>query len=173
MIFLLFLQKSIKMKKLLLTTITLVALLSCGNSDNNKKVEKRQDVTTSESAVNENTYVKVLDYNKFLINVWDLEKNPNEFVFRGERPCVIDFYATWCGPCKRVAPILEKLAKEYDGKVDFYKVDVDKDQKLAMILQIKNIPTMFFMKAGAQPEKTVGAYDEAYYRGLIEKMLSE
>lgn len=161
------------MKKLLLISLISIAFLSsCGSSDNNKKEEKKQDVTTSESTT-EKSCVKVLDYNHFIKNVWDLEANANEFVFKGERPCVIDFYATWCGPCKRVAPIIDKLAKEYNGKVDFYKVDTDQNQKLSMILQIRNIPTVFFMKAGAQPERTVGAYDEAYYRGLIEKMLSE
>lgn len=165
------------MKRLFLIGLVLsVFLSSCGSSDNNKKEEKKQnaktEATDSESTT-EASYVKVLDYNHFIKNVWDVETNANEFVFKGERPSVIDFYATWCGPCKRVAPIIERLAKEYDGKVDFYKVDVDKDQKLAMVLQIKNIPTMFFMKAGAQPEKTVGAYDEAYYREIIDKMLSE
>ena len=165
------------MKRFFLIGLVLTVFVSsCGSSDNNKKEEKKQETkteaTNSESTV-ETSFVKVLDYSHFIKNVWDMEANANEFVFKGERPCVIDFYATWCGPCKRVAPIMERLAKEYDGKVDFYKVDVDKDQKLAMVLQIKNIPTMYFMKAGAQPEKTVGASDEAYYRGIIEKMLSE
>lgn len=165
------------MKKLLLISLISIAFLtSCGSSDNNKKEDKKQkaktEATDSESTA-EASLVKVLDYNNFIKNVWDMEANANEFVFKGKRPCVIDFYATWCGPCKRVAPIFEKLAQEYNGKVDFYKVDTDKNQKLAMILQIKNIPTMYFMKAGVQPEKTVGAYDEAYYREIIEKMLSE
>lgn len=161
------------MKRLFLIALVLTVFVSsCGNSDNNEKEEKKQDVTASESTT-EKSYVKILDYNKFIKNVWDMEMNPNEFVFKGNRPCVIDFYATWCGPCKRVAPIFERLAKEYDGKVDFYKVDTDQNQKLSMILQIRNIPTMFFMKNGAQPERTVGAHDEAYYREIIEKMLSE
>lgn len=161
------------MKKLLLISLILIAFLSsCGNSDTNKKEEKKQDITASESTA-ETSFVKVLDYKRFNKNVWDLEESPNEFVFKGNRPCVIDFYATWCGPCKKVAPIIEKLAKEYDGKVDFYKVDTDQNQKLSMILQIRNIPTVFFMKEGWQPEKAIGAYDEAYYRGIINKMLSE
>lgn len=165
------------MKKSFLIGLVIIAFLtSCGSSDNNKKEDNKKEAkteaTNSESTANA-SLVKVLDYNHFIKNVWDLEANANEFVFKGERPCVIDFYATWCGPCKRVAPILEQLAKEYDGQVDFYKVDTDKNQKLAMVLQIKNIPTMFFMKANAQPEKTVGAYDKAYYREIIEKMLSE
>lgn len=161
------------MRKLLLVSlITIAFLTSCGSSDNSKKEEKPQNVTVTGST-SEESFVKVLDYKNFIKNVWDLEQNPDEFVFKGERPCVIDFFATWCGPCKRVAPIIEKLAEEYNGKVDFYKVDTDLNQKLAMILQIRNIPTVFFMKDGAQPQKTVGAQDEAYYRSIIEKMLSE
>ena len=86
---------------------------------------------------------------------------------------MIDFYATWCGPCKKIAPIMEKLAEEYDGKVDFYKVDCDKEMKLASILQVGNIPMVFFMRDGAQPEKSVGAKDEAFFRSQINKLLSE
>lgn len=165
------------MKKLLLISVISIAFLtSCGNSDKNKKEDQKQEVktevTNSESTV-EKSYVKVLNYDSFIKNIWNLEEHAAEFVFKGGRPCVIDFYATWCGPCKKVAPIIEKLAKEYNGKVDFYKVDTDENQKLAMILQIRNIPTVFFMKADMQPERTVGAYDEAYYRRIIDKMLSE
>ena len=130
------------MKKLLvISLITIAFLSSCGSSDNNKEA-KKQNTTTSESVAKEKTYVKVMSYNDFIKKVWDFEANPNEFTFKGERPCVIDFYATWCGPCKMVAPILEKLAQEYDGKVDFYKVDTDKEQKLASILKIQYLPTV-------------------------------
>lgn len=162
------------MKKLLLTTIALVAFFSsCGSSDNNKKESNKQDATVSESTANEKTYVKVISYKDFVKNVWDFEANPTEFVFKGNKPCVVDFYATWCGPCKMVAPILEKLAQEYDGKVDFYKVDTDKEQKLAMVLKIQYLPTILFAKEGVQPEKSVGAKDEAYFRSQINKLLGE
>lgn len=165
------------MKKLLLISLISIAFLtSCGSSDNNKKEDKKQE-TSTEATKSESTtatsYVKVLNYDSFIKNIWNFEDNLEEFVFKGNKPCVIDFYATWCGPCKRVAPIIEKLAQEYNGKVDFYKVDTDENQKLAMILQIRNIPTVFFIKTGMQPERTVGAYDENYYRGIIDKMLSE
>ena len=161
------------MKKLLvISLITIAFLSSCGSSDNNKEA-KKQNTTTSESVAKEKTYVKVMSYNDFIIKVWDYEANPNEFTFKGERPCVIDFYATWCGPCKMVAPILEKLAQEYDGKVDFYKVDTDKEQKLASILKIQYLPTVFFAKNGAQPDKSVGAKDEAFFREQINKLLGE
>ena len=166
------------MKELFLVFIVVSALLTsckCSHKDDNfdKKQDANIEVTDSESTVNEKTCIKVMSYKDFTKNVWDFESNPNEFVFKGDKPCVIDFYATWCGPCKMVAPILEKLAQEYDGKVDFYKVDTDKEQKLAMILQIRNIPTIFFAKDNAQPEKSVGAKDENYFRSHINKMLSE
>lgn len=162
------------MKRLLLIAIISIALLSsCGDSDNSKKEAAKQDTTTSESTTKEKTYVKVMSYKDFVKNVWDFETNTDEFVFKGSRPCVVDFYATWCGPCKTIAPILEKLAHEYDGKVDFYKVDTDKEQKLGMILKIQYLPTVLFAKDGAQPEKSVGAKDEAYFRSQINKMLGE
>lgn len=162
------------MKRLLLISLISIALLSsCENSDNNKKEAAKQDSTVSESTTKEKTYVKVMSYKDFVKNVWDFETNTDEFVFKGSRPCVVDFYATWCGPCKTIAPILEKLAQEYDGKVDFYKVDTDKEQKLGMILKIQYLPTVLFAKDGVQPEKSVGAKDEAYFRSQINKMLGE
>ena len=161
------------MKKLLVLSIALFAIFfSCGSSDNSKEA-KKQDVTVSESTINEKIYVKEISYKDFIKNVWDFEMSANEFAFKGNKPCVVDFYATWCGPCKTIAPIIEKLAKEYDGKIDFYKVDCDKEMKLASIMQVRNIPMVFFMKNGAQPEKSVGAKDEAFFRSQINKLLSE
>lgn len=166
------------MKKLLIVLIIGAAFLSsckCSHKEekSNDKTEAKTEVTTSESTNNEKSYVKTMTYNDFIKKVWDIELSASNFAFKGSKPCVIDFYATWCGPCKKVAPIMEKLAKEYDGKVDFYKVDTDQDQKLAVVLQIRNIPTVFFMKEGAQPEKSVGAKDEGYFRTQINKLLSE
>lgn len=162
------------MKKILAISFVLLALFSsCGSSDKNKKEDNKNNVTSSESTVNEKTYVKVTSYKDFIRNVWDFESSTDEFVFKGDKPCVVDFYATWCGPCKMVAPILEKLAQEYEGKVDFYKVDTDKEQKLAMILKIQYLPTVMFLNGNAQPEKSVGAKDEAYFRAQINKLLSE
>ena len=75
----------------------------------------------------------------FKQNIMDYEKHPNDWVFQGERPVVIDFFATWCGPCKATAPIVEELAKEYAGKIDFYKVDVDQEEELAALFGIRSI----------------------------------
>lgn len=165
------------MKKLLLISLVLITFLASCGGDGDKKQDKKLDankeVTDSESTEKEDSYIKVLSYDKFIKNVWDFEKNTDSFAFQGNKPCVIDFYATWCGPCRMVAPIMEKLAKEYAGKVDFYKVDTDAELKLATVLQIRNIPTIMFMRDGQQPAKSVGANNEAYYRAEINKLLDD
>ncbi len=92
----------------------------------------------------------------FLSKVFDYETN-RIWKFEGERPCVIDFYADWCGPCKMVAPILEELAKDFDGKLDFYKVNTDEEMELASIFGIRNIPSILFVPTEGQPQMALGA----------------
>lgn len=89
--------------------------------------------------------VTELTLDAFKNKIMDYEANPEEWKYKGERPAVIDFYAVWCGPCKATAPIVDSLAKEYDGKVDFYKVDVDKQQELAAMFGVRSIPSLLFI----------------------------
>jgi thioredoxin 1 len=79
-----------------------------------------------------------------------------EMVIKNERPVVVDFWATWCGPCKMVAPEMEKIASKYDGQVDVVKVDVDANPGLSRAFNIMSIPTIAFFKPGAQPQGVVG-----------------
>ncbi|MEA2537665.1 MAG: thioredoxin 1 [Chloroflexota bacterium] len=79
-----------------------------------------------------------------------------EIVLKNERPVVVDFWATWCGPCKMVAPEMEKIAAKYDGQVDVVKVDVDANPALSRAFNIMSIPTIAFFKPGAQPQGVVG-----------------
>src|ERR1035437_9958675 len=81
---------------------------------------------------------------EFISKVTNFEANPTEWKYLGDKPCIIDFYATWCGPCKLVAPIMEELAKEYDGRIYIYKVDVDAEPEIAGAYGIQSIPTIFF-----------------------------
>ena len=116
--------------------------------------------------------VKQLTYKEFLKKVWNLENNPNTFIYKGKLPAVIDFYADWCGPCRKVAPIMEKLANEYDGKLLVYKINVDHEKELATVFQIQSIPTVLFIPKKGQPMMQVGAMQEEGYRKVIvEKLL--
>ncbi len=92
----------------------------------------------------------------FLNKVFNYETN-KEWKFEGEKPCVIDFYADWCGPCKMVAPVLEELAKDYDGKINVYKVNTEEEQELASAFGIRSIPSFLFVPSEGQPQMAMGA----------------
>ncbi|MBQ9164998.1 MAG: thioredoxin [Bacteroidaceae bacterium] len=96
--------------------------------------------------------------------------NFNEIV-NGGKPVVIDFWATWCGPCRRVAPIMEELAADYEGKVVVGKVDVEEQDELAAQFGIRNIPTVLFVKDGQVVDKVVGAMPKSAYEEKINAML--
>jgi thioredoxin len=92
----------------------------------------------------------------FLNKVFNYEKN-KEWKFEGEKPCIIDFYADWCGPCKMVAPLLEDLAKDFNGKLDVYKVNTEEEQELAGAFGIRSIPSFLFIPLKDQPQMAMGA----------------
>lgn len=157
------------MKKTFIAILSLFMLVSCGNSKKeNKKTEKVQDV---ESVVEEESLVKNLDYKTFVKKVWDIETYPDSFAYKSKLPCMIDFYADWCGPCERVAPIMEEIAQQYEDKIVVYKVNVDKEQKLPLIFKVKNIPTVFFLPTEGQPLSQVGALSKEEYISIINKHL--
>lgn len=106
----------------------------------------------------------------FKEKVFDFEKS-QEWNFSGERPAIIDFYADWCGPCKMVAPILEELSKEYQGKVDIYKIDTDKEQQLAGMFGIRSIPSILFIPKEGQPQMAQGALPKPTMKKAIEEVL--
>ncbi|MGE5401487.1 MAG: thioredoxin [Ignavibacteriales bacterium] len=106
----------------------------------------------------------------FLKKVFDYENN-REWNYSGELPCLIDFYADWCGPCKMVAPILEELAVEYEGKINIYKIDTEAEQELAGIFGIRSIPSLLFCPKGDRPQMAQGALPKEALKEAIEKVL--
>lgn len=91
--------------------------------------------------------------------------------YKGDVPCVIDFYATWCGPCKRLAPIMEELAEDYCEKVIFYKVDTDKERELAYFFGITSIPTILFVPVGDRPQIAKGLLPKETLTEAIEQVV--
>jgi len=92
----------------------------------------------------------------FLSKVFDYENN-KEWKYEGEKPCIIDFYADWCAPCKIAEPVLEELAKDYGGKIDVYKVNTEEEQELAAVFGIRSIPSFLFIPSEGQPRMAMGA----------------
>ena len=112
-----------------------------------------------------------LDKSMFLSKVLDYEKNPNEWNYLGDKPAIIDFYATWCGPCKAVSPILEDLAKEYAGKIYIYKIDIDQEQELAAIFGIQSVPSFLFIPLKEKPQMAMGALPKENFLQIINDFL--
>lgn len=108
---------------------------------------------------------------EFLQKVSNYEQNPATWKYLGDKPCIIDFYATWCGPCKRLAPILEEISKEYKGKIYVYKIDIDKEKELAKTWGIRSVPTLFFCPMESEPQMAKGLLPKKTIIEAIETIL--
>ena len=117
--------------------------------------------------------IEHLSKETFLEKVFNYEKN-TDWKFEGTLPCIIDFYADWCGPCKMVAPVLEELAVEYAGKINIYKIDTEAEQELAGAFGIRSIPSMLFVPMANQPQMSVGALPkDALKKAIGDVLLKE
>jgi thioredoxin 1 len=96
----------------------------------------------------------------------------NEWKFEGEVPCMIDFYADWCGPCKMVAPVLEELQKEYGDKLVIYKVNTENERELALMFGVQSIPSLLFVPVGGQPQMALGALPKSTFEKAIADVLN-
>lgn len=94
-----------------------------------------------------------------------------EEVLKSDKPAIIDFWAEWCGPCRMVGPIIEEMAKEYEGKAIIGKVDVDSNPGITSRYSIRNIPTILFIKGGEVVDKQVGAVPKSVLAGKLDKIL--
>ena len=110
---------------------------------------------------------------EFLSKVANYEKTPDKWEYLGSKPCIIDFYATWCGPCRKLAPILEEIAGEYAGKIDVYKIDVDKESELAGTFGIQSIPTLLMIPVKGEPKILQGAMPKDQLIKIVDEFLLE
>ena len=131
--------------------------------------KQKQQTTNKQEAKKMNT--TELTLSEFKNKVMDFEKDPDNWNYKGDKPAIIDFYATWCGPCKATAPILDSLAEEYKDKIIVYKVDVDKEQELASMFGIRSIPSLLFIPMQGDPKMQVGAMGRMDLENAIKNTL--
>ncbi len=106
----------------------------------------------------------------FLQKVFNYQAQ-QEWHYAGDVPCIIDFWAQWCGPCRMFAPVFEELSEEYAGKVHFYKVDTDAEQELAAVFGIRSIPSILFVPIEGKPQIAMGALPKHALKEAIEEVL--
>lgn len=142
---------------ILLSVVLMICGSSCSANGNNKKNDKMKTIELTKT--------------EFLKKVDDFENRPSEWKYLGDKPALIDFYATWCGPCKSIAPILEELAAEYADSIIIYKVDTEKEPELAALFGIRAIPTLIFVPMEGKPHAIQGAMGKADFKKAIDTLL--
>jgi len=154
--------------KNLTTFVLMTILLSPLSCNGQQRQASKEKVTTTKE-----TKMKTIKLNKadFLTKVTNYESNPNEWKYLGDKPAIIDFYADWCGPCRSVAPVLEELAEEYEGKIYIYKVDTEKEQELAALFGIRSIPSILFIPMNGEPRMALGALPKSELKKAIDEIL--
>ena len=114
--------------------------------------------------------VTYLTTEEFKARVFDYTTN-KDWQYKGDKPCVIDFYTTWCGPCKRLAPIMEELSQTYCDQVRFYKVDTERERELAAVFRISSIPQVLYIPVEGDPLLLKGLYPKENIIEIIDKHL--
>lgn len=112
-----------------------------------------------------------LTSNEFKEKVFDYDKS-DTWTFKGSRPAIIDFYADWCGPCKRLAPILEEISKQYEGKLDVYKINIDTEQDVANTFGIMSVPSLLFAPMTGEPQMAQGALPKEILEQAIQDVFN-
>ncbi len=148
--------------------IAIIVMVSCGSS-----IGKKKEV--SSTAENKTAIGKPMHLDKqlFIAKVFDYEKSPEKWIYKGDKPCLIDFYADWCGPCKMIAPYMESFASTYSNQIYVYKINVDEQKELASYFGIQSIPAILFCPMKGQPQMVNGALPKDEFAKRIESILLE
>lgn len=159
------------MKKLsiLFGALVLLNLAACaGNPPNSGTI-----AASKQAAIELSSQGKVVHLSQDLYRqvVWDYKKNAANWVFEGDIPVIVDFYADWCRPCKALAPTLDELAMEYKGKIRIYKINTDENRELSGLMGISSIPALLFVPKAGKPNFSLGALPKDRLKTMIEENL--
>ena len=158
---------------------------ACNNGDNGKTSRSVQEKTVVASGHESNPASSAgdpsedgddgkpvfLDVDTFKEKVWNYEENPDKWVYEGDKPAIIDFYADWCKPCKMVAPILEEIAEEYKGELVVYKINTQYQRELAAVFQVQSIPTFLYIPVDGKPQMDRGYKDKTVFERIVKEFL--
>lgn len=164
------------MKNIVILTMVILSTILMQCSGQNKEAgsaEKKAAIVEANANIEKSADAPVhLTKAEFMKKVMDYEKNTETWKFEGQRPCIVDFYADWCAPCRITSPILEDLAKQYAGKIDIYKVDVDDEKELASVFGVQSIPAFLFCPMEGEPAMSSGIANtpEATRQMFIEQI---
>lgn len=151
------------MRKVLIIAACFLLLTACNSNNksenNSKKIGKQQNVSDTRGC-------KAITTNEFRAKVADINKA--EWRFLGNKPAIVDFYADWCGPCRMIAPTIEKVAQKYSNEIDVYKVNIDNEPELARAFDISSIPTILFIPMSGEPVQEVGIITMAGFERNIK-----
>ncbi len=144
-----------------------LAISSCGQT-------RTQKASQASDAVEQTTVFEPRDIDSGDFSIEIIDYLEEQWRYMGSEPAVIDFYADWCPPCRKLAPVLKELAAQYNGKVKFYKVNVDKEPDLAAAFSVRNLPTLIYIPMNGELKRSVGYMDKDELKKIIdEKLLTE
>jgi thioredoxin len=155
--------------KTLLFLLAAIVAVSCSNSTETK-AQADMSAEKNDSEIVEGKTIH-MDKAMFLERVMDFEKNKETWIYLGDKPAIIDFYADWCKPCKMIAPIMEELAAEYKDQIYIYKVDTQVERELASVFGIRSIPAVLFIPMEGKPQMSTGALPKETFKDAIDNFL--
>ncbi|HOV10549.1 MAG TPA: thioredoxin domain-containing protein [Bacteroidales bacterium] len=158
------------MKKILSLFIAALMLASCGNNTGETEKKDGSDTGTEKKVDQMVSKPIKIDESTFRAKVFDYTSGKN-FKYLGEKPCIIDFYADWCAPCRKLSPILEEVAEEYGEKLIVYKINTDHSQQVSQYFNVSSIPAVLLCPMSGEPQMMVGLYPKQEYINAIEKVL--
>jgi thioredoxin len=157
------------MKKafLILVIFSFIGATACSSDGDDKNTGTATDIQ-NETSIGNVAHITTAQFRQY---IWDYKTSPNNWIYKGDVPCIIDFYADWCRPCKTIAPVMEELAKEYKGRIRIYKVNTDEERELSALFNISSIPAILFVPGNEKPQMSLGAMPKSSFEQAINEIL--